>query len=221
MNKSSSIDIKQVLASPAMKLSRLFSQILEEFNLANERDVQDAILLSHHGWYLCSSIPTGSAWKALSSARAGYPDQAENICASYYRAELPALEERLCIRHKDRKNLLGEAFECHRTHLYFASTILFTSQADGLGDGKLLSKGKSKKYLSKQHSPRIATEVLSATSAITAGYGSKSNFFSDLNRHDMMHGLSSSYGTEINSLKALSLLMFTSDFVGRYNHGTP
>ena len=32
------------------------------------------------------------------------------------------------------------------------------------------------------------------------------NFFSELNRHKVMHGLTSDYGNEINSLKALSLL---------------
>lgn len=33
-----------------------------------------------------------------------------------------------------------------------------------------------------------------------------------------MHGLSFSYGTEINSLKALSLLAFASNFIGDLNN---
>jgi len=41
----------------------------------------------------------------------------------------------------------------------------------------------------------------------------KSNYFSNLNRNGVMHGLHLDYGNEKNSLKALSLFCFLSDFI--------
>ena len=164
---------------------------------------------------------SGSVWQALEAVGVGNAALAETICSGYYRDNLDKLRERLTIAHRDRKDLLEEAFKCHEQGLYFASTCLFVSQADGLGKGKLLSKAKVKDYMKAQKSPQIAVTVLESTSAISADDKDKSKFFSDLNRHEVMHGLYSGYGTELNSLKALSLLSFVCDFVGRYNEGTP
>lgn len=43
-----------------------------------------------------------------------------------------------------------------------------------------------------------------------------SNYFTNLNRHGVMHGLEVNYGTEVNSLRALSFLCFITDFYNRY-----
>ena len=80
-----------------------------------------------------------------------------------------------------------------------------------------ISKGKKEinDLLKTNNHADLISAVLGKISAIDAWSGNKSNYFSDLNRHEVMHGLNHEYGKEINSLKALSLLSFVSYFIAK------
>jgi hypothetical protein len=109
-----------------------------------------------------------------------------------------------------------EAFSAHKKKQYFASTILFLSQADGICEGKVF-RGKKvfNNYIESKKASTLIRSVLGQVSPIDIDTRNpdRANYFSDLNRHGVMHGLHVDYGTEENSLKALSLLCFISDFV--------
>ena len=114
-----------------------------------------------------------------------------------------------------KKNLISEAFKAHKNKMYYSSTILFLSQVDGIGEGKIFRGKKAlKEYLSKGKHFDLFDNVLQEETAINVDTRkSKTNYFSDLNRHGVMHGLHFNYGNEKNSLKALSLLCFISDSI--------
>ncbi len=54
----------------------------------------------------------------------------------------------------------------------------------------------------------IKTEI-----PITEGKGGLQNLDCTLNRHEVMHGLKTDYGTKTNSLKSLSMLKYFSDIL--------
>lgn len=98
--------------------------------------------------------------------------------------------------------------------MFHSSTILFLSQADGICDSIIFTGSKIKKIKDKKKVHPIV-KIVSESNPLTDHYNPKtknSNYFSDLNRHGVIHGISSDYGNELNSLKALSLVCFVSDF---------
>ena len=100
--------------------------------------------------------------------------------------------------------------------MYFASTALFLTIADGLCNGYLFktkqNKLNLKQELSKTHCLEEFLSLITEVSAIDIAHAKKINFPSTLNRHGVLHGLDFDYGTKTNSLKALSLLAFIGDF---------
>lgn len=143
--------------------------------------------------------------------------------SKYYSENLERLGDNIRKRQNSRSRIVIEALECHKEEKFHASTILFLSQADGICNGQLFTTKKEKeslkKYLAKTESGsfnNILFEMITNQSAIDTGYSKKNNFEDSLNRHSVVHGLDLHFGTKINSLKALSLLLFVTDFVDRY-----
>jgi len=177
---------------------------------------KNAIMLSKHGWYMSSRMMIGEFWGVLAQVRDGQIEEAQDTLLSHFRDHRRAIHSQLTSKHPDRSKVLAEAFDAHEKGMLFASTILFLSIADGLCNGKLMTKER-RQYLDSQKSRVLTNAVLGVKSAIDAHSSQKPKYFSDLNRHEVMHGMDSNYGTEVNSYKALSLLAFISDFVGDLN----
>ncbi len=138
----------------------------------------------------------------------------QEILLKYYRNNIKHIESRLCNVIPERQKLIREAFNAHKLQMYFSSTLIFLSQADGICEGKMFrKKNEFIKFLETKEKHEIVTAVLGKKSAIDIWTGKKSNYYSDLNRHEVMHGLYQDYGNEINSLKALSLLCFIAYFI--------
>lgn len=118
----------------------------------------------------------------------------------------------------ERSEIIKEAFSAHKKKMYYSSTILFLSQADGITESKMfIERKKFDKKIDSIKNPDFIN-VLGEESPLNVDTRKNKNpdFFSNLNRHAVMHGLSNNYGSEINSLKALSLLCFVSDYYNRY-----
>jgi hypothetical protein len=136
---------------------------------------------------------------------------------NYYKNNLNLIETKLLNKHLDRNEIISEAFKAHKNKMYNSSVILFISQSDGICEGKIFSGNKKKDFFDSKKSSYFVNNTLLNETAINEDSRKDSTaFFSELNRHKVMHGLTSDYGNEINSLKALSLLCFVSDWVDRY-----
>jgi hypothetical protein len=101
--------------------------------------------------------------------------------------------------------------------MFYSSTILFLSQADGLSKGEIF-RGKMLNKLIRKKERHPVVNILHRENPLSSHYNpntENSDFFSNLNRHGVMHGLSTDFGNELNSYKSLSLLCFVSDYKAR------
>jgi len=187
-----------------------------KFKEATEITDNLAYILSKYGWYISSDM----SWKlVLDIFLAVKRDDVKfinNKIKRYYSKNLTIKQDKLIKRFPDRKGIIIEAFEAHRKKMYFSSTALFLTQTDGLCQGRLFRNKKAREILTNEKERRsIFNAVLLNESAINVDTRKedKSEYKSDLNRHAIMHGFDTKYSNEINSLKALSILCFVSDFI--------
>ncbi|WP_143185620.1 hypothetical protein [Winogradskyella jejuensis] len=179
--------------------------------------------IAGYGWYIDGGITMGYTTQLMEKAVNGDNEFLDNFFVKYYRENINSLIEILKNRQDSRQKIIVEALDCHNEQKYYASTLLFLSQADGICNGQLYRTKKEKealkKFLSKSENGNfinILLRMITDESAIDVGYSKKESFDSKLNRHAVVHGLDLNFGSEINSLKAFSLLCFVSDFVNRY-----
>lgn len=179
--------------------------------------------IAGYGWYIDGGITMGYTTHLMEKAVNGDNEFLDKFFAKYYRENIDRLSEILKKRQDSRQKIIIEALDCHNEKKYHASTVLFLSQADGICNGQLFRTKKEKeslkKFLSKSKNGNlinILLRMITDESAIDVGYTKKEEFDSNLNRHAVVHGLDVNFGTEINSLKAFSLLCFVSDFVNRH-----
>ena len=209
MMKLTNDDMKQ--------LAKTFANNIKIFN---EFQNHYSPILANYGWYISGGMRVTSILEIHFHIKEKKINEAEKILINYYKNDIKRINGKLVKKYLDRKEILDEAFQAHKKGMYFCSTMLFLSQADGICEGKLF-KGKKhlKAYLKPQKSPDIINTVLEKISSIDVDTRQldRSNYFSTLNRHGVMHGLHYNFGQEKNSLKALSLLCFIADFIDRYN----
>jgi hypothetical protein len=124
-------------------------------------------------------------------------------------------------RHADRSRILGSAFSAHERGEFDLSVPVLLSQAEGICKAAVAVSP----YERRDKEPRIAEYVrsLSAESfraaalqpllesiPLTASARDREPGFAQLNRHQVLHGESVDYGTELNSVKAVSFISYIS-----------
>jgi hypothetical protein len=172
--------------------------------------------LTNYGWYVSANLKLLDVLKIFQSIHDNTFNEKEHFLIDYYKNSLNDIETKLLKKHLDRNKIISEAFKAHINEMYYSSTILFISIADGICEGKIFSgkKESKKSFFDSKKTPYFTNNTLLNETAINEDSRKVvTSFFSELNRHKVMHGLSSDYGNEINSLKALSLLCFVSDWV--------
>lgn len=133
-----------------------------------------------------------------------------------YKDSRPYIQEELCDRFPKRCNLINESFLAHDHGWYSLSVLGFLSLADGIFIelsgiksvyGKKDKHPLSKKFVDQVNPKKYISTYLELFRIVTALNEDKHRREPTiLNRHAVMHGTSTDYGTEINSLKSLSFL---------------
>ena len=179
--------------------------------------------IANYGWYIDARITLGHANDLMERAINGEVQFLDNYFSKYYGENMEHLAESITKRQNSREKIVMEGVQCHNEGKYYASTILFLSQADGTCNGQLFRTKKEKeslkKYLAKTESRsfnNILFQMITSENTIDEGYSKKEKNGNSLNRHSVVHGLDVDFGTRINSLKAFSLLTFVTDWVDRY-----
>lgn len=211
--------ISKSLNNSTADLNEKFKVLEVSMKEAIEKENAYFYSLSKFGWYLAGDMGFDDVMKVLDALKTSDLVEIERIVIPFYQSNLNRIKRNLVKRYAGRRELLEEAFKSHKKKMFYSSTILFLSQVDGICEGNLF-RGKKifLKFLKEDQSLSMVKSVLGKQSSIDADSRSKqiNNSPSNLNRHEVMHGLSTDFGNEINSLKALSLLTFVSDFVNRY-----
>lgn len=175
--------------------------------------------LAGRGWYIDYEFPVAHLRPILECFNQGQEDQIDTHLCRYFKDALPSLEEHLCSAYPTRATALGQAFGALRNDQHFLAVPVLLAQADGicsevLGD-KLFQKRNGRprvadkiEALSLDDASGVFLSVLKLPGGVGASEEFRASYPNCLNRHEILHGLDSSYGTEINGWKALSLLSF-------------
>lgn len=175
-----------------------------------------AYLLSKYGWYISAEMSWKLVFDVFQAVKKDDVKYINKRLKEYYIENLEIKQDVLIRKFPERKDIISEAFEAHKKKMYFSSTALFLTQTDGLCQGRLFRNKKARELLTNEKNRNsIFNAVLAKESAINIDTRKedKSEYKSDLNRHAVLHGFDTKYSSVINSLKALSILCFVSDYI--------
>jgi hypothetical protein len=192
--------------------------ILHHIGIPNFSFEDSALKLSNYGWYIPEEFQLKQI-NELVSLFDSNQKEADDFMIDFFRKNIKSIEKKLIRKHIERKEIIKEAFKGHYGKMFCSSTILFISISDGLSECKIFKDTKNfNKKIDMTKNPKII-KILSAESPLNVDTRKEKNtsFFSELNRHNVIHGMKYDYGNEINSLKSLSLLCFISDWYNRYD----
>lgn len=196
-------------------ISKILSTAL---NISNPLMDENTLLLLNYGWYLSGDIEIEKISQVIDLIKVEQVVEADKIIETFYKKNIKSIESKLILKHPEREAIFNEAFRAHKNKMYYSSTILFLSQGDGIADGKIFHNRQNfEKHLDKKSNPDFVS-LLKHDSPLNVPSIKikKEKYSSKLNRHAVMHGEDTKYGTEENSLKALSLCCFVSDWYNRY-----
>lgn len=140
----------------------------------------------------------------------------------YVNERIEYIESELCILYPNRSEQIEQAFAAHQAQLYYSSVPVFIALAEGIGKEIFPKLGIFSKQNGEPKTANLINQIsgidileeavlkpLKVKSNVTKSiHDPSANDMKSFNRHLIMHGLSDSYGSEINSLKAISLVSF-------------
>lgn len=200
-------------------ISPAFIKFVEFFKTLPERMRNALLILGMHGWFLDLEMSIPGIFELEQALEDGNVEDAEQALIEHYRKRLIDIEENIKTYYPRRARVLSSAFKAHRRGEYELSIPVLLAQTDGICQEliniQLFSK-KDKKPATADYVESIAADVyrkvllfpLIHSLPISASANERGTNFTDLNRHQVLHGESVDYGTEINSLKAISLLNY-------------
>jgi hypothetical protein len=206
--------LKQTIGSIFVELARNLEDLPKRIRPA-------LATLAQHGWYLDPEMDLPGIAEMVLLFKEGKATAAHNELATYFDQRREAILNRLCTAFPQRSNIFTSAFKAHEAGQYELSIPVLLAQADGicleLTGIQLYSKRDGK---TTRVSEAVATfDVDSFTAAllhpltevfpVIFNSRERAGLSDILNRHAILHGESVTYGTHINSCKAISLLAFT------------
>ena len=183
-----------------------------------KHDKESLTKLARMGWFLGPRMPV-AAIPRLGSAVGSFPDEVDVVVGQHVRRHLDDIEEVLIESYPHRSHLFQDAFWAHREGKYSLSIQAFLTQADGIfcdRFGQHLFRKGGKEVVSTFSSEvrgrffQATLHPLTQSTPLWEDSRSLEDTFDGLNRHQVLHGMKVDYNTELNSLKAASLLDYLS-----------
>ena len=197
-------------------------------DLPNDLEVE-SIKLMNRGWFIWFLDGTMPDFSKKMGALVGKSEHEQDLYMSEYIEEnISEFESELCRVYSHRKNQIEDAFKSHDSGVYFSSIPTFLALSEGIGRDLYPGIGifaKHKPKSPKSGLPRTddifdsisglevfeeaVLKPLRVSSEVTKTIHNPTEIeMKLLNRHLIMHGNSSLYGSKENSLKAISLVYF-------------
>lgn len=203
--------------------STLFDDFARQLEgLPDEIRAQLAALMDR-GWCLDPEMPHTWGRDLIEAIELGEEDEVQQWLMAYFRQRLDRIEQSLVQRHPGRVALLADAFQAHREGRYGLSIPVMLSQADGVihdrHQRQLYSKNAGTNLqgvLAKLPDDGMRAMVVAAFYVDTPLIRKTHQLppgFDGLNRHAVLHGTDPNYGTEVNGLRAVSILNLASYLV--------
>ncbi len=203
--------------SPWLENSERIAQALKELP-SKHREVLR--MLADRGWYFDGEMAFTMPETLIETFRRDNgEDEVETMLKEHFSVRVREIEKFLIEQLPSRAGILQQALQAHRDGQYALSTPIFLMQADGVCHARtgryffMRDKGlpQTATYVATREVDEWESAWLSPLAAIgqiNMSEKQRGTDFVGLNRHLVIHGDSVDYGTETNSLKALSLLNF-------------
>ncbi|MCK9399629.1 MAG: hypothetical protein M0Q51_06495 [Bacteroidales bacterium] len=175
--------------------------------------------LSGVGWYMSMHMGPGEINGLARLINEGNIEKVDRYLVDHFQKNYNQIKNNLIIKYPERKQILTSAFNAHERKDYYASIPLCLSQADGM----CFDLTGKRPYRSKRKIPETALiadkfkkgsilnyflQPLTVQGLINANQDERENFKGIINRHEILHGISLNYGTEIDGFKAISWLNY-------------
>jgi hypothetical protein len=205
----------QKLFSPALELSQ---NIFIELPLKT----QEALIeLGKNGWFLDLEMTPSELWELNEALITGDVKKAENTLIEHFKGRLSEIEKSVIDDFPHRKKIIMAAFRAHERREYELSIPVLLAQTDGIcydttNEYLFLKQNKKPKtaiYVEQHVSNKLRLALLQPLMQVLpigASESERDDDFNELNRNMVLHGESLDYGTEVNSLKAISLINYVS-----------
>lgn len=195
------------------------TQLLESMRELPPRTRDALLALGAQGWYLDFEWTMPQVYALKDAIAEGELAEVEKELVKHFEERLDGIESALVEKFPKRARIFQSAFAAHRRKEYELSIPVILAQTDGI------CKEITQKYffIRQDKRPQVAAYVeqtfadefkaallspLCKTLPIAASEKERSSESDLLNRHAVLHGESVSYGTQINSLKAISLINY-------------
>ena len=208
----------------AIRVNQLIEKYIRELP-------KNLLTIAEHGWYIEESCDARLPQRLVSKLNNDDLNSFTQILTEHYLSNIDRIFIELVQRHPNRRTIFQQAkstFEANN-HNTFIPTIL--AQIDGIANDstgkKFFMKDRKNNFL-----PEVTKEFIISSEHIWDSYlypimhqtpiiareRDLVNFACTLNRHEILHGINTNYGTLTNSLKVISLLKYLSDLLIRLNN---
>lgn len=190
---------------------------------------ESILLLSKYSWYLDFDSEMYLPIQLKNLIIDGKVDEVDKILMEYYNENMDNVLENLSMNYPDRKEIFEQIISAHKEQKYFLTIPCILSQVDGICFDSTTKKYfiTEKKDKNFKYLPEVATEFANISGSIAEAFSTPilnqtainsheskiENYPVTLNRHLILHGIDKQFGTEKNSLKCLSLLVYLSDML--------
>lgn len=188
--------------------------------------------LSKKGWFINYDMSPKQVFDAVEFINKNELEKLDEFMTSIIDKQYFDNVDILLARHTDRFQLLEQAFGAHERGEYFLSIPVIISQADGISneyfrDGFLFTNKSKKAKEWADTIPKESTHIIMSyvlkeftSSQLAQSFEPSKPIPIGLSRHAISHGFDKTYGTKLNSLKAMSFLRYISDMLSpREVHG--
>ena len=215
--------IQEIWSTHRVEIANFFVNVRESL-AALPGDIESVSKsLAGRGWYIDSEMPITVLRPVLACFVEGREAEVDEFFVRHFSSRVESLQDQLLASYPLRSKPLTQAFAAHRSGQYELSIAVFLAQADGICaqvlGGKLFQKRDGRPQVAKKleamdlpDSSGVFLSVLGLPGGICANEEFRVKFPNCLNRHEILHGIDSNYGTEMNGWKAISLVGFVGLF---------
>jgi hypothetical protein len=222
--------------NPFLEHLETFKKIGESLKEYTKKTPEYFLLIAQHGWFIDLESELNFPSLIAYQIQEKRVDIAEELLVDYYKTNVERIFESLINRHYNRKEIFESIKQSYDEGNHFLLIPTVMTQVDGVCFDFTKKKFfiKEKKNEKYKYLPEVIAEIeksagnflelylspLQNQTPIIAREEDIGKYPCKLNRHEILHGISTDYGTEINSLKVISLLKYVSDLLTELDNKT-
>lgn len=218
------------------RIAPVFAEMAVAFREMPPRLQSALMTLGGSGWYLDGELGLSELWELEGLLLGGEATKVDSMLTQHYEGRLQEIEDFLVKSLPRREKILRAAFAAHLRGEFELSVPVLLAQSDGACLDltgyhffiKESGKPKAARYVADVERDAFSIAMLIPLQRVLPINASESDrnrmvqdrglpSWQELNRHLVLHGESFDYGTQTNSLKAVSLINYLVGFLGKAN----